>query len=86
MSDKTRKDGTLSMSATSGNLYEGSLCFSVAHYYFPKAYSCTRQRNDRLLSYGDAYQLNDRVNVGTMNVRACVFSERCESGSVFMLE
>ena len=58
------------------------LCRSL----LPESYFLRAARNDQLLRYGDAYQLNDSANVKTMDTRACIYSEWCENGNIFTLE
>ena len=57
------------MSATLANLYEGLLCFSVLTYLSKAWIFHATIENSRLLQYSHTYQLNDRTNIKTMDVR-----------------
>ena len=66
------------MSATLASLYEGLLC-SVLTYFLKAWIFYAVIENGQLLQYGDAYQLNDRTNVKTVDAHT---AERCKNGNI----
>ena len=70
--DKTQNNSLLSTSATLASLYEGLLCFSVLTYLSKAWIFHATIENGQLLQYGHAYQLNNRTNVKTMDMRTRV--------------
>ena len=60
------------MSATSASLYEGSLCFSMAHYFSKAHFFLVAMKtiNYCMLQYSHAYQLSVCMNAKTIDAHA----------------